>query len=73
MKLYMFKLKKFYLKLKYIDMENDSDTFEVIADRAFYIEHEPTIKEKEKKKKKDPKGDDTINKPTRKKREKKSS
>ena len=50
-------------------MENDSDTFEVIADRAFYIDHEPVIKET--KKKKDPKGDDTINKPTRKKREKK--
>ena len=54
-------------------MDNDSDTFELIAKRSFYIEHEPTIKENEKKKKKDPKGDDTINKPTRKKREKKSS
>ena len=52
-------------------MNNDSDTFEVIADRAFYIDHEPTIKEK--KKKKEPKQDDTINKPVRRKKEKKFS
>jgi hypothetical protein len=52
-------------------MELDSDTFEVIADRAFYIDHEPVMKET--KKKKDSKGDDTINKPIRKKKEKKSS
>jgi hypothetical protein len=52
-------------------MENDSDTFEVIADRAFYIDHEPVIKEM--KKKKEPISNDTINKPSRKKKEKKSS
>ena len=52
-------------------MENDSDTFEVIADRAFYIDHEPVMKEM--KKKKDPKENDTIKKPIRRKKEKKSS
>ena len=46
----------------------DSDTFEVIAEKSFYIDHEPVIKEK--KKKKDPKENDTINKPVRRKKEK---
>ena len=66
----MFKLKKFYLKFTYIEMDNDSDTFEVVADRSSFINHEPVIKEK---KKKDPTSKDTINKPTRRKKEKKSS
>ena len=52
-------------------MENDSDTFEIIADRAYYIDHEPVMKET--KKKKDPISNDTINKPTRRRKEKKSS
>ena len=52
-------------------MDYDSDTFSVTADRSFYIEHEPTIKEK--KKKKEPKQDDTINKPVRRKKENKLS
>ena len=51
-------------------MDNDSDTFEVVADRSFFIDHEPVIKEK---KKKDPTSKDTINKPTRRRKEKKTS
>jgi len=51
-------------------MNNDSDTFEVIAEKSFYIDHEPVIKEK---KKKDPTSKDTINKPTRRRKEKKTS
>ena len=51
-------------------MDYDSDTFEVVADRSFFIDHEPVIKEK--KKKKDPISNDTINKPTRKKKERKN-
>ena len=50
---------------------NDSDTFNIIASRSFIIEHDPIIKET--KKKKDPISDDTIKKPTRKKKEKKLS
>ena len=54
-------------------MENDNDSeFEIIANKSFYIDHEPTIKEK-KKKKKEPISNDTINKPTRKTKEKKLS
>ena len=49
-------------------MENDSDTFEVIADRSFYIDYEPVFKEK--KKKNDPTSNDIINKPLRKKKQK---
>ena len=49
--------------------DNDSDTFEVIAEKSFFIDHEPVVKEK-KKNKKDPKETDTIKKPRRKKREK---
>ena len=44
-------------------MDNDLDTFEVVADRSFFIDHEPVFKEK--KNKKDPTSNDTINKPTR--------
>jgi hypothetical protein len=51
-------------------MENDSE-FEIIANKAFYIDHELDIKEK--KKKKEPISNDTINKPLRKKKEKKLS
>ena len=50
-------------------MDTDSDTFSVTAERSFYIEYEPVIKEK--KKKKEPNQDDTINKPIRRKKEKK--
>ena len=52
-------------------MDNDSDTFEVIADRSFFIAHEPITKEN--KKIKEPNQDDIINKPVRRKKEKKSS
>ena len=46
-------------------MENDSDTFSITADKSIFIEHDPIMKEK--KKKKGQKEVDTINKPTRKK------
>ena len=50
-------------------MENNNDSeFEIIANKAFYIDYEPVVKEK--KKKKDPTPSDTINKPLRKKKEK---
>ena len=49
--------------------DNDSDTFEVIAEKSFFIDHEPIVKEK-KKNKKDPKESDTIKKPRRKKEKK---
>ena len=53
-------------------MENNNDSeFEIIANKAYYIDHDPVIKEK--KKKKEPISNDTINKPTRKTKEKKSS
>ena len=45
---------------------NDSDTFSITADRSFFIDHEPVIKEK----KKDPTETDTIAKPKRKKKDK---
>ena len=47
-------------------MENDSDTFSIIAEKSVFIEHDTIIKEK--KKKKDNTSNDTINKPTRKKK-----
>ena len=50
---------------------NDSDTFSITADRSFFIDHEPVVKEK--KNNKDPKEIDTINKPSRKKKIKKTS
>ena len=53
-----------------MEKNNDSE-FEIIANKAFYIDHEPVIKEK--KKKKEPISNDTINKPTRKTKEKKLS
>ncbi len=31
-------------------MENDSETFKIIAEQSFFIEHDPIIKEKKKKK-----------------------
>ena len=46
-------------------MNDDSDTFEIIAEKSIFIEHDPIMKEK--KKKKDNISNDTINKPTRKK------
>ena len=52
-------------------MNNDDSEFEIIANKAFYIDHEPDIKEK--KKTKEPISNDTINKPLRKKKEKKLS
>ena len=30
--------------------DNDSDTFEVIAEKSFFIDHEPVVKEKKKNK-----------------------
>ena len=51
-----------------MDNNNDSE-FEIIANKSFYIDYEPNIKEK-KRNKKDPKEDDTIDKPIRKKKEK---
>jgi len=51
-------------------MENNNDSeFEIIANKSFYIDYEPNIKEK--KKKKEPISTDTINKPIRKNKEKK--
>ena len=47
-------------------MENDSDTFSITADKSIFIEHYPIMKEK--KTKKDNISNDTINKPTRKKK-----
>jgi hypothetical protein len=46
--------------------DNDSDTFEIVADRSFFIDHEPVVREK----KKDPTETDTIAKPKRKKKDK---
>ena len=51
-----------------MDNNNDSE-FEIIANKTFYIDYEKKIKEK--KKKKEPISNDTINKPTRKTKEKK--
>ena len=51
-------------------MENNDSEFEIIANKAFYIDHDPVIKEK---KKKEPISNDTINKPVRKTKEKKLS
>ena len=48
-------------------MENDSE-FEIIANKTFYIDYE---KNQRKEKKKEPISNDTINKPTRKTKEKK--
>ena len=48
-------------------MNNDSE-FEIIANKAFYIDYDPVIKEK--KKKKDNISNDTINIPVRKKNKK---
>ncbi len=45
-------------------MFDDSDTFEIIAEKSIFIEHYPIMKEK--KTKKDNISNDTINKPTRK-------
>ena len=42
-----------------MDNNNDSE-FEIIANKAFYIDHDPVIKEK--KKKKEPISNDTIRK-----------
>ena len=53
-----------------MDNYNDSE-FEIIANKAFYIDYEPDVKEK--KKKKEPISNDTINKPTRKTKEKQLS
>ena len=47
-------------------MNDDSDTFEIIAEKSIFIEHYPIMKEK--KTKKDNISNDTINKPTRKKK-----
>ena len=47
-----------------MDNNNDSE-FEIIANKSFYIDYEPVIKEK--KKKKEPISNDTIRKPLRKK------
>ena len=48
-------------------MENDSE-FEIIANISLYIDYDPVIKEK--KKKKDNISNDTINKPKREKNNK---
>ncbi len=47
-------------------MDNDSDTFSITADKSICIEPEMIMKEK--KKKKDQKEVDIINKPPRKKK-----
>ncbi len=39
--------------------ENDSDTLSITAERSFFIDHEPVVKEK--KPNKDPKEIDIIN------------
>ena len=49
-------------------MENDYETFEIIADKSIFIEHD--IISKEKKKKKDNISNDTINKTKREKKHK---
>ena len=46
-------------------MENDSETFEIIEDKSIFIEHD--IISKEKKKQKNLKSNDTINKTKREK------